>query len=152
VAKLSIRREDPSQPEIIELLRNGEAHSAMLYPAESNHHLPLDALREPPVCFLVAREPGGRAVATGALVVHDDWAEIKRMWVERDGRGRGLAKEMLGSLISAAQAAGVTVLRLETGVASLAALVLYEGAGFQRCDPFAGYKPDPLSVFMEKPL
>ena len=43
--ELKIAIEDPSQPEIIALLRDGEAYSAKLYPAESNHHMPLDALR-----------------------------------------------------------------------------------------------------------
>jgi putative acetyltransferase len=149
---LVIRQEDPAQPDIIQLLRNGEANSAKLYPPESNHHLPLDDLRKPEVCFLVGRDAGGRALATGALVLHGDWAEIKRMWVEEDARGRGLAKTVLASLVAKALAAGVNVLRLETGVASHAALGLYERAGFQRREPFADYQPDPLSVFMEKRL
>jgi putative acetyltransferase len=149
---LVIKPEDPAQPDVIQLLRNGEANSAKLYPPESNHHLPLDALRRPEVCFLVARDAEGRALATGALVLHGDWAEIKRMWVEEDARGRGLAKDILHALVAKARAAGVNTLRLETGVASHAALGLYERAGFQRREPFADYKPDPLSVFMEKEL
>lgn len=147
-----IRREDPSQPDIIRLLGNGEAYSASLYPAESNHHLPLEALRKPEVCFLVARDTDGRAVATGALVPYGDWAEIKRMWVEEDARGRGLAGKVLDALMTTARSLGIRVLRLETGVVSHAALRLYEKAGFRRCDPFADYRPDPLSVFMEKQL
>jgi putative acetyltransferase len=34
------------------------------------------------VRFFVARDADGNALATGALVHHGDWAEIKRMWVE----------------------------------------------------------------------
>jgi putative acetyltransferase len=37
--ELKIAMEDPSQPEIMVLLRDGEEHSAKLYPAESNHHI-----------------------------------------------------------------------------------------------------------------
>jgi putative acetyltransferase len=48
--------------------------------------------------------------------------------------------------------AGVERLRLETGVASQAALALYEKTGFKRREPFADYRPDPLSVFMERRL
>ena len=48
--------------------------------------------------------------------------------------------------------AGVKMLRLETGVANHAALALYEETGFKRRNPFAGYRPDPLSVFKERPL
>jgi putative acetyltransferase len=151
-AAVVIGQEDPAQADIVTLLRNGEANSARLYPAESNHHRPPDALRAPEVRFLVARNAGGRAIATGALVLHGDWAEIKRMWVDEDARGRGVSKKMLDSLVSIALTEDVPVLRLETGVASAAALGLYEGAGFQRRKPFGGYKADPLSIFMEKSL
>jgi len=48
--------------------------------------------------------------------------------------------------------AGVERLRLETGVANSAALALYEKTGFKRREPFADYRPDPLSVFMERQL
>ena len=100
----------------------------------------------------MARDTKGTALATGALVLHDGWAEIKRMWVEEAARGRGVARQVLNVLMAAASAAGVERLRLETGVANHAALALYERAGFQRREPFADYCPDPLSVFMERPL
>jgi putative acetyltransferase len=48
--------------------------------------------------------------------------------------------------------AGVEILRLETGAASHAALALYEKTGFKLRGPFADYGPDPLSVFMERPV
>lgn len=147
---ITVRPEDPAQPDVIALLRNGEANSARLYPPESNHHLSLDGLRAPWVHFLVARDAGGRAVATGALVLRGEWAEIKRMWVEEDMRGRGLSKMVLSALLSRAKDAGVCSVLLETGVASHAALGLYESAGFKRREPFDAYRPDPLSVFMEK--
>lgn len=148
---VTVRQEDPAQPDVVELLRHGEANSARLYPEESNHHLPLDALRQPEVCFLVARDAEGKALATGAVVLQQGWAEIKRIWVEESARGRGVARQILDALIIEARGAGVDMLRLETGAASHAALALYEKAGFKRREPFAGYRPDPLSVFMERP-
>jgi putative acetyltransferase len=150
--ELRVSQEDPAQPEIIELLQDGERHSASLYPAESNHHLPLDALREAHVRFLVARDGQGRVLATGAVVLYGAWAELKRMWVVPDMRGRGISRTMLKTLEAKAGEAGVRWLRLETGIASHAALALYERAGFTRCDPFGDYRPDPLSVFMEKTI
>ena len=147
-----IRQEDPGQPDVVELLKHGEAHSETLYPAESSHHLLLDGLRKPGVHFFVARDDNGIALATGAVVIQDGWAEIKRMWVEPSARGRGIARRVLETLIAQARGAGVTALRLETGVASHAALALYEQVGFQRCPPFADYRPDPLSVFMERAI
>jgi putative acetyltransferase len=151
-ATLDIRQEDLAQPDVVELLRHGEAFSARLYPPESNHHLPRDALRRPEVRFLVARDTEGNALATGAVVLHDGWAEIKRMWVEEAARGRGIARQVLNALMAEAAGAGVEMLRLETGVANDAALALYEKTGFKRREPFADYRPDPLSVFMERPL
>jgi putative acetyltransferase len=53
-----------------------------------------------------------------------------------------------------AEAAGASVemLRLETGIANHAALARYQKTGFKRRGPFADYRPDPLSVFMERRL
>src|ERR1700722_16209123 len=104
---LIIRREDPAQPDVVELLRHGEAFSASLYPPESNHHLPLAALRRAEVRFFVARDADGTALATGALVLQGNWAEIKRMWVEEAARGRGIARQILSVLMAEAGGAGV---------------------------------------------
>lgn len=150
--RIRIAIEDPDQPEIRRMLRDGEAYSASLYPAESNHHLPLEALRAPEVLFHVARDASGRALGTGAIALNGDWAEVKRMWVDPAARGAGVAAAVLSSLEAAARAHGVAVLRLETGVDSHAALALYRRAGFTEIPPFADYRPDPLSVFMEKRL
>jgi len=149
-APLVIKQEDPAQPDIVELLRHGEANSARLYPAESNHHLPLNALRMPEVRFLVACDAEGKALATGAVVLQEEWAEIKQMWVEESARGQGIARRMLDALIVEAGSAGVEVLRLETGAVSHAALALYEKADFKRREPFAGYRPDPLRPRFER--
>jgi putative acetyltransferase len=42
------------------------------------------------------------------------------------------------------------LLRLETGVRQPEALGLYRKLGYRERGPFGAYKPDPLSVFMEK--
>ena len=56
------------------------------------------------------------------------------------------------ALIAEAGGAGVETLLLETGIADHAALALYDKTGFKRRGPFGDYRPDPLSVFMERPL
>jgi len=146
--ELKIAIEDPAQPEIVALLCDGEAYSAKLYPAESNHHMPLNALRAPNVRFLVVRNASGRAVGTGALALNGAWAELKRMWVIPEARGLGVSKIILEALQARAHSEGVRTLRLETGVDNHAALALYTKAGFKRRDPFGDYRADPLSVFM----
>jgi putative acetyltransferase len=149
---MQIAIEDPSQADVLTLLHHGEEEAARLYPSESNHHLPLTALRGQNVLFHVARNLQGHALGTGAVVSHGEWAEIKRVWVEPAARGQGLSKAILRTLESKARQLGILWLRLETGVSSHAALALYRNAGYTVCTPFADYKPDPLSVFMEKEL
>jgi putative acetyltransferase len=149
---LKIAIQDPLQPEIVALLRDGEAYSAQLYPAESNHHLPPSALRASNVRFLVARDVSGRAVGTGALALNGTWAELKAMWVVPEARGLGVSRRILAALETCARRERVHTLRLETGVENRAALGLYARAGFMDCDPFGDYRSDPLSVFMQKDL
>lgn len=146
---LQIRKEDPGRPDIVALLEAGEARSAALYPAESNHHVGLDVLRSVETAFFVGRTEDGRAVATGAVVDKGGWGEIKRMFVDDAVRGRGYGRLMLGILRAEAVRGGLTVLRLETGVRSFEALGLYRSAGFVEIGPFADYRSDPNCVFME---
>jgi putative acetyltransferase len=49
---------------------------------------------------------------------------------------------------------GFTRLSLETGSAEFFAPArrLYEKFGFEYCEPFADYRPDPLSVFLTRTL
>jgi putative acetyltransferase len=154
--ELRLSLEDPGQPDIVALLGDGERYSASLYPAESNHHLPLEALRAAHIRFLVARDGAGRAIATGGIALFGSgaecWAELKRMWVVPDARGTGVSRTMLQELEARAKDEGARRLRLETGIKNHAALALYERTGFTRCDPFGDYRPDPLSVFMQKEL
>ncbi|MCP5368101.1 MAG: GNAT family N-acetyltransferase [Hyphomicrobiales bacterium] len=148
----TIAAEDPDQPAVRALLAASDAYAAALYPAESNHLVDVAALGAAGARFLVARR-GGQAVGCGAILpAGDGSAEIKRMWVEPAARGGGLGRHLLDALEAAARAAGIAVLRLETGVSQPAAIGLYRAAGFVDIPPFGDYRPDPLSLFMEKRL
>jgi putative acetyltransferase len=147
---IRIAPEDPGQDDVMALLAAGERYGASLYPAESNHFVPIDTLRAPNVLFLVARDATGAAIGTGAVVVETGWGEIKRMWLEPAARGHGLSKRLLAMLEDHVRSAGLPLLRLETGIHNAEALALYERSGFVRIGPFGTYTDDPLSVFMEK--
>ena len=149
---LTIREERPDQPEIVSLLETRDAYMAALYPAESNHALDLDGLLAPAVTFLVARRDEA-AVGCGA-VVHDGngAGELKSMWVDPTNRGTGLGRMLLEAVERSARAQGLSLLRLETGIHQPEALGLYRAAGYREIGPFGDYRPDPLSVFMAKPL
>ena len=149
---VTIAPESPRQPEVERLIEALDTYQASLYPAESNHFLAIEALAAPDVRFFVARR-AGEALGCGALRVHPSgYGEVKRMFVRPEARGLKLGALILARLEAQARAEGLTCLRLETGVHQDAALGLYRAAGFVDRGPFGDYAPDPLSVFMEKPL
>lgn len=149
---LSVRIETPDQDDVRSLLAASDAFHAALYPAESNHLVDLAALRGPAVSFFVARI-GGVAAGCGALVRHAAfYGEIKRMFVWQDARGRKVGGRILDRLETRARRLGIACLRLETGVRQPEAVGFYRSAGFGECAAFGDYRPDPLSIFMEKRL
>ncbi|MGH8855377.1 MAG: GNAT family N-acetyltransferase [Telluria sp.] len=147
-----INTETPDQPEVRAMLDQLDAYCAALYPAESNHLMDVAALLREDALFLVARDVGGQAVGCAALVNRGTYGEVKRMVVAQACRGRGTGQQLLEHLAMFARMAGVRILRLETGIHQPEAIRLYERFGFTRCDPFGEYRPDPLSLFMEKSL
>jgi putative acetyltransferase len=151
-AKPAIAVESPLQADVRRLIDAAHAYSASLYPAASNHYLATEALAGPDVTFLVARL-GGQAVGTGALKAHDaTLGEIKQMWVEPACRGQAIGRLLLQEIERRGRALGLTRLALETGIRQPEAIALYRNAGYGDCEPFADYRPDPLSVFMAKAL
>jgi GNAT superfamily N-acetyltransferase len=105
---------------------------------------------------LVARDPAGTAVGCGALrALGDGAAEVKRMYVVPEARGRGLSKVLLAGLEDVARSRGWTVLRLETGPRQPEAIALYEGAGYRPIPAFGGYVDEPdagCSLYYERDL
>jgi putative acetyltransferase len=148
----TIRREPPRQPDVAALIEAADALLASLYPAESNHLVDLAGLEAPGTAFFVARVEG-RAVGCGAwLRRREAEGELKRLFVSPEARGRGLGRRLLAALEADAAAAGVRVLRLETGVSQPEAVGLYRAAGYVERGPYAPYGPDPYSIFMEKQI
>jgi putative acetyltransferase len=108
------------------------------YAAEQRHGLALDAIFKPSLRFFVARL-NGAVVGCGGAALFPDFAEVKRMYVRDVARGRGVAQALLARIERETCGAGLTLLRLETGVRQTAALRLYRRAGFQICEPFGAY-------------
>ena len=149
---IAIAAEDPRQPEVAELVRELDLMFQELYPAESNHLLDLDTLAGTDVKFFVIRHDG-EALGCGALWVHGDYGEVKRVYVKPSARGLKLGQRILQRLEEEARALGLPLLRLETGIHQNAALRLFATAGFTVCGAFGDYPADDAnSVFMEKRL
>lgn len=144
--------ESPDQPEVIALIAELDAYQDTLYPAEAVYKVDLAALCKPDVLFAVARDADGVAVGCAAVVLHAAYGEIKRMYVRPEARGRGTARQIIGTLESSARARHCRTLMLETGPCQTEALAFYARQGYVRCGPFGDYPDHPLSVFMYRHL
>ena len=152
---LAIRRiTDLDDPDVVSLVARSDEYLGALYPPESNHAEPLGALMGGSSAFFAGYLDTRLAVCGGVKVIQADpaYGEIKRVFVAEQFRGRGLATTMMQHLENHLLQAGVTTARLEAGPRQPEALRLYEKLGYSRRGPFGSYKPDPLSVFMEKNL
>jgi putative acetyltransferase len=143
---------DPDSPAARELIERLDILMSSLYPAESNHLLSVEALRQPNVTFLTAGVDGEVAGCGAVVNQGGEYAEIKRMFVLPEFRGLKLGRRILEELENRARVSGLALARLETGIHQPEALLLYERAGYQRRGPFGDYSEDPLSIFMEKKL
>ncbi len=123
-------------------------------PACSVHAMDAQSLAASGVRFFAVFEEG-QAIAMGALKrISPEHGELKSMHVAHEARGRGLARAVLARLLAAARAEGMGRVSLETGSqpAFAAARALYRSAGFESCEPFEGYGPDPNSAFLTRAL
>ena len=148
---IEVRESDPREPGATELLRASHRLMEQLFPAESNHFLTVDELGDASIRFFTAHD-GDAVLGCGALSVKDGYGEVKSMFTAPEGRGRGIARQVLMRIESEARTLGLPVLRLETGDLLHDAHSLYARHGFALCDPFGDYVEDPNSIFMEKRL
>jgi putative acetyltransferase len=146
--------DDLTGPQIARFLDEHVRQMLSVTPPESKHALDLAALRGPGITFWSVLD-GGTVVGCGALKRLDaSHAEVKSMRTAPTRKRSGIASMMLEHIIAEARRMGFTRLSLETGSAEYfrAARKLYEKFGFEACEPFADYRPDPLSVFLTRRL
>lgn len=146
--------DDLSSPQIAEFLREHVRQMRASGPLDSDHSIDLDQMREPGITLWSVWD-GEAVVGCGAIkrldTVH---AELKSMRTAPERKRTGVASRLLEHIVAEAKWMGYTRLSLETGAAGFfsPARKLYQKYGFEYCEPFADYKPDPNSVFMTRPL
>jgi putative acetyltransferase len=127
-----------------------------LYSEDQRHGFKVAAIFQRNIKFFIARKDG-EPVGCGGVALYEGFAEAKRMYVRADLRGQGIADAVMARIEAEVRAAGHSILRLETGTHSHAAIRFYRRKGFVRCaafEPFASRPPKSIvtSVFMEKRL
>ncbi|WP_078840588.1 GNAT family N-acetyltransferase [Streptomyces antioxidans] len=98
--------------------------------------------------YLIVYDTDGTPVASGGWRsqersdegYEDGDAEIKRMFVVRAARGRGLARRILAALEDSAREAGRLRMVLETGTEQPEAIALYTSSGYTPVTKFGFYR------------
>ncbi|TFD28858.1 GNAT family N-acetyltransferase [Cryobacterium lyxosi] len=155
---ISIGIEPPRQADVEALLAAGTVFAHSLYPVENTFLLSTDELERPGVDVYVARDENGKACGMAALVPLDldldldAAAELKRLFVHTEARGRGVAGRLLDRIEADAASHGIRSLALETGTLQHAAMALYRGRGYEQIELFGPYIGEELSVCFAKSL
>jgi putative acetyltransferase len=151
---LEISRIDPREPEAAALIHAMTAEVRATYDHKidgAGNFKPEDVL-VPGSGFYVGRVES-QAVACGAYrPLEPGIAEIKRMFVAPEHRGRGYSKAMLSTLERMASESGYEAVRLETRHLQAAAIALYEGMGYVRIPNYGMYEGKQSCLCYEKAL
>ncbi|MFB7502423.1 GNAT family N-acetyltransferase [Streptomyces broussonetiae] len=146
---MNIRRIRFDHPDAVKLNDEVQAEYHLRY-GDGGDATTLDAadFAPPRGVYLIAYDEQGRPVATGGWRSQDlndegnedGDAELKRMYVIEQARGRGLARRMLTALEEDARAAGRSRMVLETGTKQPEAIALYTSSGYEPCAKFGYYR------------
>lgn len=148
--RLVIAVDDPRAEDVQAVLDAHLAFARKGTPPEDVHALEIEGLLDPAVTFFSARLDG-ELLGIGALKQLDEsHAELKSMHTIEAARGRGVARAMVGHLLSVAIDRNCQRVSLETGTmdAFAPARSLYTKAGFAPCEPFGDYSFSPSSTYM----
>jgi GNAT superfamily N-acetyltransferase len=92
-------------------------------------------------------------IACAAFKYYEDGvAEVKRVFLHKNYRGQGLAKDLLNQLESRAKSKGFQKLILETGKLLIEAMGLYSKLGYRIIDNYGQYKDMKDSICMSKEI
>ena len=133
-------------PDVATLRAAQQAEIAALYGGPDTGW---DMSGEDVLATVLLRDDDGTPVACGALrdaaELGTATGELKRMFVVPSHRARGLSRQVLDELESAAVASGLTRLVLETGPLQAAAIGLYLATGYVPTDRFPPYQDEQMS-------
>jgi putative acetyltransferase len=151
---IRITEGDFNDPRVTDLLRIHFTTARAQTAPGSAHALDVAGLQAPDITFWAIWD-AETLLGVGALKrLSAEHGEIKSMHTAESARRKGAGSAMLGHIIEAARACGMSRLTLETGSWDYfrPARALYARHGFVECPPFGDYVLDPNSVFMSLEL
>jgi GNAT superfamily N-acetyltransferase len=156
VETITIRPAGYPDPDVQQLVAEVQQVYVERYGHQDDSPIAADEFEPPGGAFLLATVEGRPAAMGGwrrhAVEHGEEAAEVRRMYVSPQFRGRGLARALLAELETTARASGFSQMILETGSVQPEAIALYRSSGYQDVPPFGHYAGSPLSVSLGKPL
>jgi GNAT superfamily N-acetyltransferase len=152
--KVTIAAEAFDSPDARRLIASLDEHLSSLYTPDQmfGPNFKAEQVAAGQGTFVVARSDG-RAIGCGAMRKLDGTtAEVKRMYVEPEVRGHGVARRILDHLEDSAREMGVHRLVLETGIYQAEAIGLYRRTGFKPIRCWGEYAESLTSVCFEKAI
>ena len=133
-----VRGDDPAARELVAALEAelGERYGPMTPDRTST--VGGDEMVPPAGVFVVVLEDGRAVAGGGVRRLGDDVAEIKRMYVRPDARGRGHGRRLLDAIEAEAAGLGYRRLRLDTAEPQAVALAMYRRAGYREIPDYNG--------------
>lgn len=144
---------DPHEPICAELIAELSAELGAIYGDDGSAKFKPEDVMGARAAFVVVWLDD-LAMGCGAIRPLDDAriAEIKRMYVRKAGRGKGLSYKILQKLEALAAQFKYHEIWLETGIHQHAAVRLYESAGYARMGCYGDYITNPESLCYCKPV
>lgn len=141
-----------TDPNLLALIAKLDQDLMQRYPVEDIYFVDFNDPSVEQITFAVAFE-WGAPVGCGALRPIDTRStELKRFFVDKEYRNRGIASQLLAFLEKQALETGNHIIRLETGAAQPEAIALYTKYGYYPIEPFGEYVDNPSSLCYEKKL
>jgi len=147
-----IERRRYDDPHVTRLVAQVQTEYVELYGSGDDAVVDVGEFDPPGGLFLVGLLDGVPSVTGGWRRLDPTTVEIKRMFVVRAARRRGLGRLMLAELEASAAAAGATRIVLNTGVMQPAAVAMYERSDYTVVAGFGYYADYPLALFYGKDL
>ena len=152
MTELAIRTSAYDGAEAAALVAALDADLDRRYGAGDPVHAEAGQFQAPTGRFLLASDGSVAVGCAGVRRLDEETAELKRMFVAPEARGRGVARALLSACEQAAAEMGYRRLWLETGLAQPEAIALYTSSGYEPVRRFGQYADSPTARYFGREL
>ncbi|MDF2923031.1 MAG: family acetyltransferase [Paenibacillaceae bacterium] len=139
-----------NHPHLRQLVAKLDLELLERYPPEEVFGIDLDDPSMDQVFFIIAYEDGQPAGCGAIRPLDGNCVELKRFFVERSFRRKGVAAALLYCLEEHAKERGFGLVKLETGTEQPESLYFYRKHGFYEIPRYGPYADCPTSLCFEK--